>query len=189
VADPAEDNSTHKDPAADSDRAGAAKRLAFPVAKLVVSAVGISVAAWIWLGSAWRWDVTPGDLAKGSPPLALRSWPGRYVRLVGARDSGLAPIAPAKSDSKFFAYTGDGGDAVLVKRATDAPAPAGPLSGRVMGLAAEDTAKTVVVDSTRGRWNASAVMAVVIVLWGLAHAWANIHVWRRRREATQARRG
>ena len=81
----------------------------------------------------------------------------------------------------------DGGGAVLVKCAAAAHAPTGPVSGRVLGLTAGAGAKTLIVHATRGRWNASAVMAVVIVVWGLAHAGANLYVWRRRREAVRAR--
>ncbi len=91
----------------DAPKARVARRAAFPLKKLVISAVGIAAAVWIWLGSGWRWDVTPHDLADGRPPLALGSWVGRYARLVDHEDeaeqvsgrvmltrSGDSPAAP-----------------------------------------------------------------------------------------------
>ena len=171
----------------DARKADAAKRPAFPVKKLVISAVGIAVAVWVWFGSGWRWDVTPRDLAEGQPPLAIGSWLGRYVRLVGARDSGRQPVESPKSPSAFYAYADTEGRTVLVRRAADDPARSGPVSGRVMSLSLNKADERSVIDATRGRWNGRAVMAIVIVLWGLAHAGANVYVWRRKSDATSER--
>jgi len=165
-------------------RAPAAGRHSFPVGKLVISAVGIAVAVWVWLGSGWRWDVTPGDLAEGRPPMGLRAWPGRYVRLVDARDSGLPPVEHQGGEGAFHAYADAEGRKILVKFATDGAPRAGSPTGRVMSLFMDEKDRRTVVDATRGRLDARAVMALVIVLWGLAHAGANVWVWRRRREAT-----
>ena len=165
-----------------SPPAGARTR-AFPLAKVIVSAFGIAIGVWVWLGSAWRWDVTPRDLAETRPPVALGAWPGRYVRLVGARESGRPAVEDAASGSVFLAYVGEEGRSTIVKRAAGAAAPEGPVSGRVAALRTGEGAAGVVVDATRGRWDARAAMAVVIVLWGLAHAGANLYLWRRRRPA------
>ena len=154
----------------------------FPVTKLVVSAAGIALATWIWLGSGWRWEVTPRDLAEGRPPVALGSWAGRYVRLVGARDSGPPSVEDPESGSVFHGYVDGEGGTVLVKRAADAPAPEGPISGRAVSLSAGDAPASMVVDTTRGRWDSRAVLAIVVILWGLAHGVANVYLWRRRRE-------
>ena len=174
-----------KGPPPDAPGPVAPGRLAFPAGKLVISAVGIAVAVWVWLGSGWRWDVTPGDLEGGKPPMGLRAWPGRYVRLIEARDSGLPPVEHPDDASAFHAYADAGGRTVLVKLATGT-APTGQPTGRVMSLSTGDDKRTV-IDATRGRLDARAVMAVVIVLWGLAHAAANVWVWRRRREAASGR--
>ena len=164
-----------------------AGRHSFPVGKLVMSAVGIAVAAWVWLGFGWRWDVTPGDLAEGRPPMGLHAWPGRYVRLVDARDSGLPPVELPGGKGAFHAYVDTEDHTVLVKFATSGAPRAGPPTGRVMSLFMNEADERTVVDATRGRLDARAVMAVVIILWGLAHAGANVWFWRRRREATSGR--
>jgi hypothetical protein len=190
--DPAPDVRKTDDPKADGAKPGdanappppapaGARPRAFPLAKVIISAVGISVGVWVWLGSAWRWDVTPLDLAEASPPMVLGAWPGRYVRLVGARESGRPAVEDPASGSVFLAYVDAEGRAALVKRAADGPAPEGPVSGRVVALNIGDATARVVVDATRGRLNAPAALSLVIVLWGLAHAGANVYVWRRQR--------
>jgi hypothetical protein len=176
------------DPTPDAPKADAAKRPAFPVKKLVISAVGIAVAVWVWLGSGWRWDVTPLDLAEERTPLTLSSWVGRYVRLMGSRDTGRRPVELPESANAFFAYTDAEGHTVLVRLAADDPAPEIPISGRVMGLNSGQVDQRKIVDATRGRWDARSVVAVVMVIWGLVHAGANVHIWRRRRARMSALR-
>jgi len=195
--DPIQDNSTPEDsspgdsarkaPTPDAPRPVAPGRVAFPLGKLVISVVGIAVAAWVWLGSGWRWDVTPGDLAEGKPPAGLSAWPGRYVRLVGARDSGRPPVEHPGGKGAFHAYADAEGRSVLVRLATDGASRAGSPTGRVMGLFSDEKDRRAVVDTMRDRLDARAVMAVVIVLWGLAHAGANIWVWRQRCATTPKR--
>jgi hypothetical protein len=149
-----------------------------PFTKFIVSAVGIAVAAWIWLGSAWRWDVTARDLIEGRPPAALGSWVGRYVRLTGARVTASAPSTRPGSGAVLARCVGEDGTEILVKRR---PGDEG-FTGRVIYVKFDDDPPRLVVDATRGRWNGRAGIAVVVVLWGLAHAAANFHVWRKRRE-------
>ena len=181
LGDPMPEGSGPDDAPAAAPKPPDAKRPSFPVGKIVISAVGIAVAAWVWLGAGWRWDVTPVDLEGGRPPVGLRAWPGRYVRLVDARDSGRPPVEHPDGTSAFHAYADAEGRTVLVKLATGGPPPAGSPTGRVMSLFSDEKDRRAVVDTMRGRLDARAVMAVVIVLWGLAHAGANVWVWRRRR--------
>ena len=159
-------------------------RPAFPFAKLAVSAVGIGVAVWFWLGSGWRWDVTPRDLAEGRPPAGLGSWAGRYVRLVGARASERPPVDVPAKGVVYVGYMGGDGEAVLVRRA---PGGKERLSGRVVRTSFGEGPARMIVDATEGRVNSRAALAVVILLWGIAHAAANVYVWRRRSAASSGR--
>ncbi len=152
---------------------------AFPVTKLIVSAVGIAAAVWIWLGSGWRWDATAGDLTGGRPPAALGSWVGRYVRLTGVRVTASAPSARPGSDAIHARCVGEDGAEVVVKRRAGEEG----FTGRVIHVKFDDDPPRLVVDATRGRLNGRAVAAIVVLLWGLAHAGANVRVWRRRRAA------
>ena len=60
---------------------GVPVRRPFPLVRVLVSLFGIGAGVWLWLGSGWAWSVTPKRLVEGKPPVGLRTWEGRYVRL------------------------------------------------------------------------------------------------------------
>jgi hypothetical protein len=161
---------------------GSPVRPRFPAVRVAVSAAGIAVASWLWLGSGYRWDVTPKELLESRPPLGLRSgWADRYVRLHGTfRRLGLhGPDLDAMADAA------DPSASVFIRVPRGGASPedgrGAALTGRVV-----PEGNAPVLDTTRGRWNATSVIAVVVGLWGVALLCAHVSGWRR---AARARAG
>ena len=172
---------------------GTPVRRPFPLVRVLVSLVGIAAGGWLWLGSGWRWDVTPSDLTKDSPPVGLRTWVGRYVRLRGLRK--------AEDDDGFFYHDKEAGTALFPR--IDAEDPKAivwvrtplrasrpevrdrpeALRGRIRREMSEGKMWGLVVDTAEGRFTATSIIAVLVALWGAALICFNIALWARRSRA------
>ena len=173
------------------DAPPAPKAPPFPLTRVVLPLAGIAVAAWLWLGAAWSWDVTPADLARGKPPPGFRSWKGRYVTLSAGRvelpeggDAGPGLVAAVGPDGPADPAT------VVFVRAGPAGARRGParFRGRVTAFAPAPgregnagVGRVPVVDPTRGRMNSKAWIAAVLGLWGAAILCSSVALWVRGR--------
>lgn len=151
----------------------------FPLMRVLVALFGIAVGLWLWLGSAWRWDVKPKDLLKGRPPVVLRTWVGRYVRLIEARPAGSWAGVGPDGKSIVGMRVGEDGSTVLIRLAEDERA-----SGRVARMKINEDPHSLVVDTTRGRINVTSAVAILIALWGAALISFNIALWRRHSHET-----
>jgi len=165
-------------------------RRPFPLTRVLVALFGIAAGVWLWLGSGWRWDVTPSDLTKDRPPVGLRTWVGRYVRLRGLRK--------AEEDDGFFYHDKEAGTAlfpridaedpkviVWVKTPLRASRPEArdrpeALRGRIKREMSEGKMWGLVVDTAEGRFSTTSIIAVLVALWGAALICFNVALWARR---------
>jgi hypothetical protein len=139
-----------------------------------VSLFGIGAGVWLWLGSGWAWSVAPDELLHGKPPIGLKTWVGRYVRLRGdplrTRSSGLV-----KGPTIWVRRPGDFENPIEIKVYDRAAALArSGWRGRVVVW------KGVAVDATSGRMNLTSAAAALIALWGAILIYFNIVLWLRR---------
>ncbi len=149
-------------------------RRPLPLTRMLVALFGIGAGVWLWLGSGWAWSVAPDELLHGKPPVGLKTWVGRYVRVRGdalrTRSSGLV-----KGATIWVRRPGDFENSIEIKVYDKATALArSAWRGRVVVW------KGRAVDTTLGRMNSTSIIALLIAVWGSVLICANIVLWLRR---------
>ncbi len=149
-------------------------RRPFQLVRVLVALFGIGAGVWLWLGSGWAWSVTPGELVEGKPPVGLRTWEGRFVRVVGeAFDK--EPSGLANGAAIWVRNPGDFDHDIEIKvHDRSAALASSGWRGRVVVW------KGRAVDTTLGRINSTSIIALLIAVWGAVLICANIALWLRR---------
>jgi len=154
--------------------------------RVLVALFGIAAGVWLWLGSGWRWDVTPKELVEGKPPIGLRSWVGRYVRLRSTEPSLELATVPEAHNTTCLSRVGgsDGRTGSVWVRYSVAGGPVlfdprSSFSGRMVGTGAHGATGGLILDTTRGRMNSTSIIALLIAVWGSVLICSNIALWLR----------